>query len=55
LMNGRHRREIAMSVMRAGILCAIVAVATVNASLTKENFDENTAGKVAFIKFQAPW
>jgi len=39
--------------MRTVILCALVALGA--ASLTKENFDELTAGKVAFIKFQAPW
>jgi len=42
--------------MRAIVLCAILAAVSVNAtSLTKENYDEKTAGKVVFIKFQAPW
>lgn len=31
-------------------------VASANAvELTLENFDEHTAGKTVFIKFQAPW
>jgi hypothetical protein len=42
--------------LRSVVLCAIVAAATVSAvSLTKDNYDELTAGKTAFIKFQAPW
>jgi len=35
-------------------LCAMV-VAVSAIELTSANFDEATAGKVAFIKFQAPW
>jgi len=42
--------------LRQLVLCAIAAVATVDAlELTKENFDEKTGGKTAFIKFLAPW
>jgi hypothetical protein len=36
------------------VLVGIVALAS-GLSLTKENFDEETAGKAVFIKFQAPW
>jgi hypothetical protein len=40
--------------MRAVLFCALVAAVS-GIELTKDNFDEMTAGKVAFIKFQAPW
>jgi len=36
------------------VLVGLVAIAS-GLSLTKENFDEVTAGKAVFIKFQAPW
>ena len=34
---------------------AAVASASGPVELTKENFDEVTAGKNAFVKFLAPW
>jgi len=40
--------------LRTLALCALVATVA-GVSLTKDNYDELTAGKVAFIKFQAPW
>jgi len=35
-------------------LLALVAVASAT-ELTPDNWDEMTAGKTVFIKFQAPW
>ena len=38
------------------IFAAVVATANAGAvSLTKSNFEEQTSGKNAFVKFQAPW
>jgi hypothetical protein len=38
------------------LLFALMLVGAVAATeLTAENWDEKTAGKTAFIKFQAPW
>ena len=42
------------AMLRTLALCALVATVA-GVSLTKDNYDELTAGKVAFIKFQAPW
>jgi len=38
------------------LLSLLAAAAVVNAlELTPDNWDEATAGKTVFIKFQAPW
>jgi thiol-disulfide isomerase/thioredoxin len=45
----------ARMMMRVVLLCA-VALATVSGhSLTKANYEELSAGKTVFVKFQAPW
>jgi len=36
-------------------LAACLVATTSAMSLTSANFDEMTAGKTVFIKFQAPW
>ena len=42
--------------MRVLYCLALVATAAASAvELTKENFEELTAGKNAFVKFLAPW
>jgi hypothetical protein len=42
--------------MKLFVLALFVAVAAGNAiSLTSANYDDVTAGKSSFIKFQAPW
>lgn len=44
--------------MLKSCLVLACAVATANAGaveLTKSNFEELSAGKNAFVKFQAPW
>lgn len=42
--------------MFSRIIVALALVAGVSATeLTPDNFDELTAGKSVFIKFQAPW
>jgi len=40
--------------MKSCVLLALVAVASAT-TLTPDNWDEMTAGKTVFIKFQAPW
>jgi len=42
-------------IMRTLSLLAMCVAAVSAISLTPENFDSETAGKAAFIKFQAPW
>jgi len=42
-------------IMRTVFLLAMCVAAVSALSLTPENFDKETAGKSAFIKFQAPW
>jgi len=37
------------------LVLSLLLVGAVSLELTQENFDANTAGKTAFIKFQAPW
>jgi len=37
------------------VLLASLMVGAAASELTVENFDEQTAGKTVFIKFQAPW
>jgi hypothetical protein len=37
------------------VLFASLMLGAVATELTLENFDEQTAGKTVFIKFQAPW
>jgi len=42
--------------MALRMLAAVALVASVGATeLTPANWDEHTAGKQVFIKFQAPW
>jgi len=41
--------------MRKALLFASLVVAVSSLELTSDNYDEKTAGKVAFIKFLAPW
>jgi hypothetical protein len=44
-----------MMMMRV-LLVAVALVAAVSGhSLTKANYDELSAGKQVFVKFQAPW
>jgi hypothetical protein len=40
--------------MKAVLCLALLAVASAT-ELTPDNWDEQTAGKTVFIKFQAPW
>ena len=42
-------------VLRAALLCAVAVAAVSGHSLTKDNFEELSAGKTVFVKFQAPW
>jgi hypothetical protein len=42
-------------ILRTVLLCAVAVGAVSGTSLTKDNYEELSAGKVAFIKFQAPW
>jgi len=41
--------------LRAAALCAVAVAAVSGTSLTKDNYEELSAGKVVFVKFQAPW
>jgi hypothetical protein len=41
--------------MRAVLLLAVAVAAVSGKSLTKDNYEEHSAGKSVFIKFQAPW
>ncbi len=41
--------------LRAAALCAVAVAAVSGTELTKDNYEEVSAGKVAFIKFFAPW
>lgn len=41
--------------MRVVLLCAVAVAAVSGHSLNKGNYEELSAGKTAFIKFQAPW
>ena len=41
--------------MLKALLFASLVVAVSSLELTSDNYDEKTAGKVAFIKFLAPW
>jgi len=43
-------RTVALAVLGLGLSSVARAV-----ELTPENWDEKTAGKTVFIKFQAPW
>jgi hypothetical protein len=36
-------------------LAALLVVAASATTLTPDNWDDETAGKTVFIKFQAPW
>ena len=40
---------------RAVLLLAVAVAAVSGKSLTKDNYEEHSAGKSVFIKFQAPW
>jgi len=45
-----------LSVMLSRIVLALALLAGATATvLTPDNYDELTAGKTVFIKFQAPW
>ena len=45
-----------MAVARATVLLSCLGLANAGATeLTAANFDDEVAGKGAFIKFQAPW
>jgi len=46
-----------MSAMKVifGLALAACASTTSAIELTADNFEEKTAGKTVFIKFQAPW
>jgi len=40
--------------MKAALLLSLAAIA-VATELTKDDWDDKTAGKTVFVKFQAPW
>ena len=42
-------------IMKISLVLLGLAASANAVELTLENFDEHTAGKTAFIKFQAPW
>lgn len=39
--------------LKFGLACLVVAAGAT--TLTPDNWDDSTAGKTVFIKFQAPW
>ncbi len=43
------------AILRTALLCAVAVAAVSGTSLTKDNYEELSAGKVVFVKFQAPW
>ena len=43
------------AILRTALLCAVAVAAVSATSLTKDNYEELSAGKVVFVKFQAPW
>jgi len=47
---GKHSRMQTTLVFFLGLIAAASAI-----TLTDSTFDEETAGKTVFIKFQAPW
>jgi hypothetical protein len=41
--------------MKAGVIVLALAAGASAVELTKETWDEKTAGKSVFVKFLAPW
>jgi len=41
--------------MVRSVLLASLVMGAASMSLTSENWEEHTAGKTVFVKFQAPW
>ena len=46
---------ITSNIMKISLVLLGLAASANAVELTLENFDEHTAGKTVFIKFQAPW
>jgi len=44
-----------MAILKPVLLVAVAVAAVSGHSLTKASYAELSAGKTAFIKFQAPW
>jgi len=44
-----------LTMMSRVLLLSVLVMGASGISLTEKNFDSETAGKTAFIEFQAPW